>query len=277
MTAETTSSSGIHFDPYDHDLVVDPYPMYRRMRDEMPLYYNEEFDFHAVTRWADVSRVLSDNRTYISSKGNILELIQQGWEMPPGTVIFEDQPVHTRHRKLLSRLFTPKRMAQLEPAIRQFCVEVLDRHAGADRLDIVKDLGAQIPMKAIGLLLGIPDDEQEAVRDTVDAALRTEAGERMTQEQLLVDSDAFGHFVDERAKNPTDDVISQLLSAEYRDDDGNTHRLTRDEIVTYTTVLAGAGNETTGRLLGWAGKIWGDNPDAGRPRRPPPPQLPHPS
>ena len=93
--------------------------------------------------------------------------------MPPGILIFEDPPTHTIHRALLSRVFTPRQVNGLEPRIRQFCVESLDRLEGADRFDFVADLGAQMPMRVIGMLLGIPEQDQEAVRDRADAELRT--------------------------------------------------------------------------------------------------------
>ena len=100
--------------------------------------------------------------------------------MPPGVIIFEDPPIHTMHRGLLSRVFTPKKMNALEPQVREFCAASLDPLVGAGRFDFVADLGAQMPMRVIGMLLGIPEQDQEAIRDHVDASLRTEAGEPMT-------------------------------------------------------------------------------------------------
>jgi cytochrome P450 len=258
------TATDLRFDPYDHDLVADPYPLYRRMRDEMPLYYNPELDFFAVSRFDDVSKVLLDHTTYSSAKGDILEIIRADMEMPSGVLIFEDPPAHPIHRRMLSRLFTPKRIAELEPKVRDFCVRALDPLIGAGGFDFVADIGSQVPMRAIGMLLGIPESEQEAVRDTVDAALRTESGGRMTQEQILVDTDAFGQYIDWVAEHPSDNIISQLIQAEFVDEHGETRRLTREEVVTYVTVLAGAGNETTGRLIGWAGKYLAENPDQRR-------------
>ena len=258
---EASITSAVHFDPYDHDLVVDPYPVYRRLREEAPLYYNEPLDFFAVSRFEDVSRVLHDHETFSSAKGDILEIIRADMEMPSGLLIFEDPPVHPIHRKMLSRLFTPKRIAALEPKIRDFCVRALDPLVGTGGFDFIADLGAQVPMRAISMLLGIPESAQETVRDAVDASLRTEAGEPMTQEQLLLDGSALAEYVDWRAKNPSDDIMSQLIQAEFTDENGTVRRLTRDEVVIYVTVLAGAGNETTGRLIGWAGKTLADHPE----------------
>ncbi len=234
------------------------------MREEAPLYYNADLDFYAVSRFADVSKVLLDHQTYSSAKGDILEIIRANMDVPSGMLIFEDPPVHPIHRKMLSRLFTPKRIAALEPQIRDFCIRALDPLVGQGGFDFIADLGSQVPMRAIGLLLGIPESEQETVRDMVDVALRTEAGVAMTPEQLLMDGDAFGEYVDWRTANPSDDIISQLVQAEFEDDTGTRRRLTRDEVLIYVTVLAGAGNETTGRLIGWAGKTLAEYPDQRR-------------
>ncbi len=96
--------------------------------------------------------------------------------MPPGILIFEDPPIHTIHRSLLSRVFTPRRVAALEPQIRASARSSLDPLVGSGGFDFIADLGAQMPMRVIGMLLGIPDSDQEAVRDHVDATLRTQRG-----------------------------------------------------------------------------------------------------
>ena len=124
MTAATASD--LYYDPYDVGIATDPYPVFRRLREEAPLYYNEVHDFYAVSRYADVERGLVDHETFISGRGGILELIKSGLEIPPGTLLFEDPPVHTIHRNLLSRVFTPRRMSALEPQIREFCARSLD-------------------------------------------------------------------------------------------------------------------------------------------------------
>ena len=119
----TIDTAGINYDPYDPAIDADPYPLFRRMREEAPLYYNEHYDFYAVSRYEDVERGLVDAKRYISGRGGILEIIKANIEMPPGTLIFEDPPVHTVHRSLLSRVFTPRRVAALEPKMREFCAE----------------------------------------------------------------------------------------------------------------------------------------------------------
>jgi len=257
-----STDSDVHFDPYDVELIADPYPMFARLRDEAPLYYNAEYDFFALSRFADVTKALVDHDAFSSARGAILELIKANLDIPPGMLIFEDPPIHDVHRKLLSRMFTPRRISALEPMIRQFCAQALDPLIGSGRFDFVTDLGAQMPMKVISMLLGIPEDDQEYIRDRANAQLRTEAGRPMKAfEHGLSVGEQFAAYIDWRTENPADDIMTDLLNAEFVDETGATRRLTRDEILVYLNVVAGAGNETTTRLIGWAGKVLAEHPD----------------
>jgi cytochrome P450 len=261
----TTRTSDVYYDPYDVAINADPYPAFRRLREEQPIYHNEQYDFFAVSRYDDVERGLKDRETYISGRGAILELIRADLEMPPGVIIFEDPPIHTMHRGLLSRVFTPKKMNALAPKIREFCAASLDPLVGTGRFDFVTDLGAQMPMRVIGMLLGIPEQDQEAIRDHANAALRTEAGEPMkTSSEDVLSGAIFADYIEWRAQHPSDDLMTELLHAEFVDETGTTRRLTREETLTYVTVIAGAGNETTTRLIGWAGKVLAEHPDQRR-------------
>ena len=255
----------IYFDPYDVALNADPYPMCRRLREESPLYYNEQHDFYALSRFDDVDRALVDYQTFSSAKGAILELIKANIDIPPGVLLFEDPPIHDVHRKLLSRMFTPRKINELEPKIREFCARSLDPLVGTDRFDFVADLGAQMPMRVIGMLLGIPEEYQEAARDRANANLRTEAGKPMdaTAEHMM-NGEFFGQFIDWRAEHPSDDIMTELLHVEFEADTGTVRRLRRDELLTYISVVSGAGNETTTRLIGWAGKVLAEHPDQRR-------------
>jgi cytochrome P450 len=257
--------SDVHYDPYDIEINRDPYPVFRSLREHAPLYYNAEHDFYALSRYADVDAALVDWGTYSSARGGILELIRADIEMPPGVFIFEDPPIHAMHRGLLSRVFTPRKMNALEPKLREFCARSLDPLVGTGHFDFVGDLGAQMPMRTIGMLLGIPEADQEAVRDKVDQDLRTEAGQPMViKEDSFIDGSIFEDYIEWRADNPSDDLMTELLNAEFEDETGTTRRLTRDEILTIVNVIAGAGNETTTRLIGWAGKVLADHPDQRR-------------
>ena len=261
----TMAEPELYYDPYDFDIDADPYPVWKRMRAEAPLYYNERYDFFAVSRYEDVEKAFVDWKTYSSAKGTLLELIQSGMEIPPGSIIFEDPPDHDLHRGLLSRVFTPKKMAAIEPKVREFCARSLDPLVGEGGFDFIADLGAQMPMRTIGMLLGIPEPDQEAIRDRSDKTLRTEAGKPMqVSEEGFASGEVFADYIDWRAEHPSNDIMTELLNAEFEDETGTTRTLTRDEILTFVTVLAGAGNETTTRLIGWAGKVLGDHPDQRR-------------
>jgi cytochrome P450 len=253
--------SDVSYDQYSVEINADPYPVYRRLREEAPVYYNDAYDFFAVSRFEDVEKGLLDAQTYISGKGAILEVIKADIEIPPGVIIFEDPPTHTIHRRLLSRAFTPRRVAELEPKIREFCAHSLDPLVGSGGFDFIADLGAQMPMRVISMLLGIPESDQEAVRDHVDASLRTKEGEPMKVTDGFVTGAMFADYVDWRAKHPSDDIMTELLTVEFTDETGTVRTLRREELLTYIEVLAGAGNETTTRLIGWTAKVLADHPD----------------
>jgi cytochrome P450 len=260
-TTVGTMTGDLSYDPYDVEIDADPYPTFARLREEAPLYYNEQFDFYALSRYEDVERGLVDRDTYISGRGGILEIIKAGIQMPPGILIFEDPPTHTIHRGLLSRVFTPRQVNGLEPKIREFCARSLDPLVGEPGFDFVADLGAQMPMRVIGMLLGIPEDDQEAVRDKGNARLRTKPGQPQQVKENFVDGEMFAEYIDWRAEHPSDDIMTQLMNAEFEDETGTRRTLRREEILTYITVVAGAGNETTTRLIGWAGKVLAEHPD----------------
>ena len=129
-----THKSAVHYDPYDVDIDNDPYPTWSRLRDESPLYRNDELDFYALSRWDDVKPALLDWQNYRSGRGTVLEIVKAGVEIPPGILLFEDPPIHDAHRALLSRVFTPRRMLDLEPLVRSYCVARARRAARARRV-----------------------------------------------------------------------------------------------------------------------------------------------
>jgi cytochrome P450 len=258
--------TAVYYDPYDIGIVNDPYPIYARLREEAPVYYNERYDFWALSRHADVEKGLADWQTFSSSRGDILELVQSDFDMPKGVMMMEDPPVHTMLRGLMSRVFTPRRMAAIEDQIRQYCINCLDPHAGSDGFDIIAELASMMPMRVIGMLLGIPESEQVSVRDANDANLRTKPGAPMkvVKADRIADGRIYADYIDWRANNPSDDLMTALLNVEFEDETGVTRKLTRDEVLRYTQVVAGAGNETTGRLIGWLAKVLAEHPDQRR-------------
>jgi cytochrome P450 len=262
----TATESDVYYDPFDFEIDTDPYPVWKRLRDEAPLYHNDRYDFYALSRFDDVERALVDWRTYSSAKGTVLELIKSGMEIPRGSIIFEDPPEHDLHRGLLSRVFTPRKMNAIEPKVREFCARCLDPLVGTGGFDFIRDLGAQMPMRTIGMLLGIPEQDQEALRDRIDEGLRLEAGTMPDADfPSAVDQSAvFEEYIDWRADHPSDDLMTELLNAEFEDAEGTRRRLTRHELLSYVNLLAAAGNETTTRLIGWTGKVLAEHPDQRR-------------
>ena len=255
----------LYYDPFDFDIDDDPYPTWKRMRDEAPLYYNEKYNFYALSRYEDVARELPNWATYRSGRGTTMDIIMSGLEVPPGVILFEDPPLHDLHRRVLSRVFTPRRMEAIEPLARRYCERALDQLVGSSRFDCIADLGAQIPMRTIGYLLGIPEEGQQAVRDNTNQAigLKDGSGYAVSENAFENSYQLVADYIEWRAEHPSDDLMTQLLNAEV-EDEGEIRRLTRTEVLMYTSMVAGAGNETTTRLIGFIGALLSDHPDQRR-------------
>ena len=266
MTDTSLAAGGpVHWDPYNQEIFANPYPMLRRLREEAPIYHNEEYDFYALSRYDDCVSVLSDRDTYSSANGTILEMIKKGVPIPNFMFIFEDAPLHTIHRTLLARAFTPKRMAALETEIRQFCARALDPLVGEKKFDFIEHLGSEMPMRVIGLLLGMPEESLKAAQRLVEESMRApEPGKPRQNSGNSFAGAAYEEYVDWRFKNPSEDLISELFSIEYKDVEGETKKITRSEVLTLINLVFAAGNETTNRLIGWTGKLLSEHPDQRR-------------
>lgn len=249
-----------HYDPYDVDIDDDPYPTWRRLRDEAPLYRNEALDFFALSRWDDVKPALIDWATYRSGRGTVLDVVRAGVEIPPGILLWEDPPIHDAHRALLSRVFTPKRMLDLEPLVRGFCVSALDALRGRDEFDVIGEFGVEVPLRTIGFLFGIPEADQIAYRERAADALATDGRPTSFDQSSFEVLSVLGDYVDWRARNPSDDLMTELLAAEVDEPDGSRRPLTRDEVLTYASMVAGAGNETATRLIGFIVQVLAQHP-----------------
>lgn len=256
------SQNELYYDPYDVGIDADPYPTYRRLRDEAPLYYNERYDFWGLSRFDDVQSALRDTSRLSSAKGDILEVVKADPVMPPGVFINEDPPMHTVHRALVARAFSPRKMKALEQEVRAFCRACLDPLVGSGHFDFVLDLGHELPMRTIGMLVGIPDADQPSVRANARRTLRNRPGEPLpVKKDHYFDGNLFADYVEWREKHPSDDLITELLLVEFEDVTGVRRRLTKGEILIFLAVIAGAGVETTGRLFGWMGKVLAEHPD----------------
>lgn len=258
----TNPAVDLYYDPFDHGIDDDPYPVWKRMRAEAPLYYNEKHDFFALSRYEDVSRGLPDWETYRSGRGTTADILFSGIDIPPGILLFEDPPLHDLHRRLLSRVFTPRRMLAVEDMVRDFCSRALDPLLDSDGFDFVADLGAIMPMRTIGYLLGIPEDGQQQIRDLNDKRITIAEGVVDVSPKVFEESIAmFAEYIEWRATHPSDDLMTELLNAEVEEPDGTRRQLERNEVLAYTAMIAGAGNETTARLIGFMGQLLGEHPD----------------
>jgi cytochrome P450 len=152
-------------------------------------------------------------------------------------------------------------MSALEPLIRQYCAKALDPLVEGGRFDFVADLGAQMPMRVIGMLLGIPEEDQQAVRRRADSALITETGKPMDFSEHSFVGEGFEEYLDWRVQHPSNDLMTELVNAEFADETGTTRKLSRDEVLIFVNIIASAGNETTNRLIGWTGKVLAEHPD----------------
>lgn len=255
-----------YYDPFDFEIDDDPYPVWKQLRDVAPLYYNDNYGFYALSRHSDVARELVNWTDYRSGKGTTIDIILNGVDVPPGIILFEDPPIHDLHRRLLSGVFTPRRMAAIEPLAREFCRRALEPHTDSDTFDFIADLGAWMPMRTIGYLLGIPEDRQVAIRQNTDRLLELQDGElvNVADDMLTRQGSMLEEFIDWRYDHPSDDLMTELVNAEVEEPDGSRRRLTRGEVLTYAGTVVGAGNETTTRLIGFAGQLLSDHPDQRR-------------
>ena len=241
------SEIGFEYDPYSYEIDLDPYPLYRRMRDEAPAYYNPRLDFWALTRFQDCHDAFLDWQTYSSAQGTVLELMGDR-QFSGSLIIFMDPPKQTRYRNLVSKAFTPARMRALEPRIRAITVEYLDRLEGLPRFDVVHEFTAKLPMDVISTLLGIPKQDRDQVRGWSNELLHRDPGNPMpTQrgiESMLKLQSYFDEQMAERRRQPKDDMMTVLIEAEV---DGE--KLDANEIRGFCNLLATAGNETVTKLL----------------------------
>ena len=258
------AASPVYFDPFDPEIKKSPHATYKRLRDEAPLFYNEQHDFYLVSRYEDVQRLLNDRKSYISGKGMTIQLIKAGAPTPPGLFVNEDAPLHTRHRSAVALLFNPGHIAEMETKIRDLCAKTFDELVGRDKFDLIHDVGAIVPTQVVGMLVGIPDKDRAKMREDVEAGLQAEykQGESTDHSLLMLLAGVFNEYIEWRAKNPADDdLMTQLMTLQFTDETGTTRRLTRDELLMFLVMIASAGIDTTSMFTGWAGKTLSDHPD----------------
>jgi cytochrome P450 len=254
----------MYWDPFDVELDADPYGLWRRLRDEAPAYRNDRFDFWALSRFADVEEASKDPRTFSSSHGTVLELMGDQ-PLGGGQMIFMDPPDHTRMRSLVSRAFTPRRVAALEERIRELAAGLLDAQAGNASFDYVQDFAAILPSMVISALLGVPDQDRAHVHETIDTMFHIEPGVGMINDvSFAARIEMFEYLTGqlaERRDQPRDDMLTDLVIAEITEADGSVRRLSPQEAVEFALLLVSAGTETVARLLGFAAVVLDEHPD----------------
>jgi len=259
-----TVEAPVEFDPFSDDFFEHPWEIFRRMRDEAPVYYSKKHDFYAITRHEDVTMAYKDVETFSSSRGIDLAMVQSGEPVPAPLIIMLDPPDHRRMRSLVNRVFTPKAVAALEPMV----VEVIDMFLGRldpTGFDVVHDFSALFPVEVITRMLGVPEEMRQQVRIWLDQSLAREPGSiHMTEagmEAGIASGLLYFNLIQERRANPQDDMISRLIEVEVARDNGEATQLDDVEIAAFASLLGGAGAETVTKLIGNAAVIFGDNPD----------------
>ena len=255
--------SELYWDPFDIEIDTDPYDIWRRLRDEAPLYRNERYDFYALSRFADVEAAHREPRMFSSAHGTVLELMRDQ-PIGGGQMIFLDPPEHTRLRSLVSRAFTPRRMSELEDRIRDLCRDFLDNAGPRGTFDYVQDFGARLPAMVIASLLGVPIEDQNEVRGYIDQVFHLEPDVGMINDvSFAAMLELHGYIsaqLQQRAAHPVDDMLTDLVQSEITED-GVTRQLTLEESANFGILLISAGTETVARLLGWAAMVLDANPD----------------
>ena len=255
--------TNLYWDPFDADIDADPHPIWRRLRDEAPVYRNEKFDFWALSRFEDVEPAHRDTKTFISNHGTVLEIMQPE-PLPTGQLMFLDPPDHTRLRALVSRAFTPRRIEQLEDHIREICNEFFDRVEGRSGFDYIQDFAAPLPSLVISSLLGVPLEDQAMLREHIETIFHIEPGVGMINDVSMRARSAIQEYIlgqlAQRRLDPRDDMLTDLTRAEIAED-GVTRRLTDDEAADFGNLLVSAGTETVSKFLGWAAMLLDEHRD----------------
>jgi cytochrome P450 len=256
----------LYWDPFDEVIDSEPHAIWRRMRQEAPVYRNDRHDFWALSRFHDVEHAHRDPETFSSARGTVLEMMG-GDLRSTGQIIFLDPPDHTRLRALVSRAFTPRRVAGLEDDIRSMCASMLDPHVGGDGFDYLQDFGARLPSMVISRLLGVPAADQERMRHVIDRLFHIEPGVGMVNDTSAKAGIEVAVFLRDllrrRSADPAGDMLTALVHAELTEGDGS-RRLTLDEAASFAMLLFVAGTETVARLLGWAAVVLAEHPDQRR-------------
>jgi cytochrome P450 len=262
------TTTAVEFDPFSDEYFDDPTEMYRRLRDEAPVYFNEQYGFFALSRFADVVSAHRDLQAFSSAHG--IELFTLLTRSPDEvasfrSIIMMDPPEHDVMRALVSRVFTPRAMGALEPMIREVICGFLDALPDPADFDAVAEFSALFPVEVISRMLGVPDGERQQIRHWLDASLHREPGQTglsPENETSMIEMGAyFYELAAEKRQNPGDDMISRLTQVTVDRGDGTETGLDDAEIAGFSTLLGGAGAETVTKLVGNAVVLFSRHPD----------------
>jgi cytochrome P450 len=258
------TTATVRFDPFSEGFFKNPYEIYRRMREEAPVYHSAEYDFYALTRHEDVAAGFKDYETYSSAYGVDLAQVRKGEVTEHGSIIAMDPPAHRRMRGLLNKVFTPRAIQALRPLVAQ----LVDKHLSAvnpDGFDFVQDFSARFPVDVMTSLQGVPEQDRQRIRLWIDDLLHRDAGQvEMSEAGLKSAIDMaiyYFRLTKQRRENPGDDLLSRLIKSEIERDDGKMAPLSNIEITEFATLLGGAGAETVTKLIGNAAVVFAKNPD----------------
>jgi cytochrome P450 len=263
-----SADGALDFDPFSDVFFNDPYPVYRRMRDEAPVYYSEKYDFYALSRHADVTAAYKNFEVFSSSRGVDLSTIKHGFQnrdLPlPKLIIMIDPPEHNRLRVLVSRVFTPRAIGSMEPMVRTIITSFLDK-ADPKKFDVVADWSEKFPVEIISTMLGVPEENRQQIKKWLDRSLHRKPGEIGVSEDGIEAGMEAGLFyynlIVEKREKPGDDMISRLIEANITREDGTQTALDDVEIAGFVSLLGGAGAETVTKLVGNAPVCFSDNPE----------------
>jgi cytochrome P450 len=247
--ASVRPAAPMEYDPTSWEIQEDPYPIYRRLRDEAPVYHNERLGFWALSRFQDVWDATLDWESFTSIHGQTLEKVT----MPLPMMISMDPPQHTRVRALVAKAFTPRRVGEMEPIVRRLTRERLADLEPGMQIDLFEQLASSMPMDVISTMLGVPPEHRDRVRRLTNEMMHREPGElEMNARHMEIGAELFSFFrelIAFRRRRRKDDLISALIDARLEGDDGQPTALTDDELLGFCLLLGSAGHETTARLI----------------------------
>ncbi len=238
----------VEYSPFSRETAHNPFPVYKQLRDEAPVYHNDEADFWALSRYEDVVAAHLDTDAFSSAHGVTIE----GMERDSPFLIVKDPPEHTAHRKIAARMFTPRRMAQLEPFVRATAAGLLDRVRDQDRFDLVRDFSIRLPLDVVSELIGIPAGMRDEVHELSDRLSARNGDMTLSEDSFQAGAELLvllTELVRDRRRNPGDDVITMLMNTEVEDSDAAPRSLGDDELAARFMELAFAGHETVAKLI----------------------------